>query len=633
MKHIQQGSTKFLLTKIGSKADKSTYKYIQLKNEMRCILVSDPEADKSSITMSVEVGSVMDPREYQGLAHFWEHMLFLGTEKYPVENHYGKFISEHGGKKNAATSFEKTYYYFDISNEHLNTAADIFSQFFKWPLFNESAVEREINAVDSEFRKNYQLDSRKLYQLFKSHATNPLSHFSKFQTGNLDHLSKPEIRDALIKFHSNYYSSNLMNLCIYGRDPIDDLEKLVIENFEDVENRGVEFEDRSVPHPFPEDKLGKIFKVVPHKDIRKLDIKWVLPPTKQLYRVKPGEWISHVVGHEGPNSLLSYLIREGLAYELTSSNDHVLEAWDYFHVSIKLTQKGEQNYEQVMKIVFAAINYLKHSDLQKYIYDEMVAMNKISFENEPKQKAISISKKLAWRMNKLVKRGISMEELLYYPYILEEFDEDIIKSHIHEMSPHRSMVFLTTKSNSELANETEAIYNTKFNCSDIKGEFLEELDQITFEQIESEGGKTHSWVFGYPPKNDFIPYDSQILKSETPTEFKLISTPELKDCKVWFKMDDKFDLPKINAKVVLRTNDLDHSKCAKAKIFKHLWWDMIHENLREISYWAELAQIHYSIDSWAEGVSIVFHGFNDGIQNFIKDVIEMSVNSHEKLQK
>ena len=75
---------------IQSKSDKNTYKYLQLKNKLKCCLVADPEADKSSICLSVGVGSALDPREYQGLAHFWEHMLFLGTKKYPVENHYGR---------------------------------------------------------------------------------------------------------------------------------------------------------------------------------------------------------------------------------------------------------------------------------------------------------------------------------------------------------------------------------------------------------------------------------------------------------------------------------------------------------------------------------------------------------------
>ena len=134
-------------------SDLNNYKYFELSNQIKCVVVHDPDADKSSIALSVGVGSLQDPLEYQGLAHFWEHMLFLGTEKYPVENHYGKFISEHGGKKNASTSFTKTWYHFSVSNENLHTAADIFSQFFKCPLFTESAVEREINAVDSEFRK------------------------------------------------------------------------------------------------------------------------------------------------------------------------------------------------------------------------------------------------------------------------------------------------------------------------------------------------------------------------------------------------------------------------------------------------------------------------------------------------
>lgn len=46
------------------------------------------------------IGHMCDPKELPGLAHFCEHMLFLGTEKFPVENEYPRFLSEHGkGKK------------------------------------------------------------------------------------------------------------------------------------------------------------------------------------------------------------------------------------------------------------------------------------------------------------------------------------------------------------------------------------------------------------------------------------------------------------------------------------------------------------------------------------------------------
>ena len=47
--------------------------------------------------MYVASGSLNDPAGTDGLAHFCEHMLFLGTRKYPEENHYSKFIKMHGG--------------------------------------------------------------------------------------------------------------------------------------------------------------------------------------------------------------------------------------------------------------------------------------------------------------------------------------------------------------------------------------------------------------------------------------------------------------------------------------------------------------------------------------------------------
>lgn len=65
-----------------------------------------------------------DPKNVKGLAHFCEHMLFLGTEKYPNENDYNKFLSEHGGSSNAATYPDHTIYYFDVVPEHLSNALD-----------------------------------------------------------------------------------------------------------------------------------------------------------------------------------------------------------------------------------------------------------------------------------------------------------------------------------------------------------------------------------------------------------------------------------------------------------------------------------------------------------------------------
>jgi len=65
-----------------------------------------------------------DPREIPGLAHFLEHMLFLGTEKYPEENEYHKFLAENGGSSNAYTGRDHTCYYFESAPKALEPALD-----------------------------------------------------------------------------------------------------------------------------------------------------------------------------------------------------------------------------------------------------------------------------------------------------------------------------------------------------------------------------------------------------------------------------------------------------------------------------------------------------------------------------
>jgi insulysin len=125
---------------------------------MNALLVNDPEADMSAASMYVGVGSLSDPddsshhgEKFNGLAHFCEHMLFLGTKKYPNENYYQKFLEDNGGDSNAATGDDYTYFYFDISNQKFGEALDIFSQFFKEPLFNKESMDREMKAIDSEY--------------------------------------------------------------------------------------------------------------------------------------------------------------------------------------------------------------------------------------------------------------------------------------------------------------------------------------------------------------------------------------------------------------------------------------------------------------------------------------------------
>ncbi|VDM31825.1 unnamed protein product [Toxocara canis] len=103
------------------------YRGLLLTNGLRVLLISDPTTDKSGAAIAVGVGHLSDPWELPGIAHFCEHMLFLGTQKYPNENEYNKFIADNGGMDNASTFPDHTRYYFDIAPAHLKVAASCFS--------------------------------------------------------------------------------------------------------------------------------------------------------------------------------------------------------------------------------------------------------------------------------------------------------------------------------------------------------------------------------------------------------------------------------------------------------------------------------------------------------------------------
>jgi len=126
---------------IKSPGDHRQYKALTLSNELQVLLVSDDQAKKSAASLDINIGSGSNPKDRAGLAHFLEHMLFLGTEKYPNAAEYKQFISTHGGSNNAFTSYDHTNYFFDINPQQFEQALDRFAQFFIAPLCTTACIQ------------------------------------------------------------------------------------------------------------------------------------------------------------------------------------------------------------------------------------------------------------------------------------------------------------------------------------------------------------------------------------------------------------------------------------------------------------------------------------------------------------
>ena len=112
-------------------------------------------------------GSYSDPEGVPGMMHFLEHMLFMGTEKYPGENEFDKYLSEHGGWSNAHTVADMTSYFFQVSSEYFYQSLDMFSQLFLSPLLKAEAAAREVEAVDSENTDKSREDNFRRYQVLQ----------------------------------------------------------------------------------------------------------------------------------------------------------------------------------------------------------------------------------------------------------------------------------------------------------------------------------------------------------------------------------------------------------------------------------------------------------------------------------
>ena len=212
-------------------ADERQYQWITLSSGIEILLISDLGCTKSAISVDINRGSLSD--SIPGLAHLLEHMLFLGTKKYPNENDYSAFLNTHGGGSNAYTDLEHTNYFFHVDSSAFEGALDRFAQFFISPLMNSSSLSREMHAVDSEHQKNLNSDNWRMYQLLKESAS-PLSSFHSFSTGNFDTLNLTKTRLSLLTFHNLHYIAKNMRICMVAKESLVTLRNWTLTYFQDV---------------------------------------------------------------------------------------------------------------------------------------------------------------------------------------------------------------------------------------------------------------------------------------------------------------------------------------------------------------------------------------------------------------
>lgn len=180
--------------------DEREYKYLELPNRLKVLLIHDKNSEMASAALDVKAGSWNEPEAYPGLAHFCEHMLFIGSHKYPDVGYFDDLLAQGGGYSNAYTESTNTNYYLEVTADMLDKSLDAFAHFFIDPLFSEEAVAKERNAVNSEYEIDVNTEDWKVVNLF-SLIADPKHPASRFSIGNNDVLAKDGVVDALKQFY------------------------------------------------------------------------------------------------------------------------------------------------------------------------------------------------------------------------------------------------------------------------------------------------------------------------------------------------------------------------------------------------------------------------------------------------
>ena len=198
-----------------------------------------PKTKSAAAALTVGVGSFADPPHVQGLAHFLEHMLFMGSERYTDENETEEFLSAHGGYSNAYTEVEHTTFYFELEPAPgvLDGALDRWSAFFSCPLVKEDCLAREIDAINSEFQGVEQNDTCRQQQLL-SHDAKPGHPCCNFLWGNAKSL-KSATRDDLMSFWQQHYNAAISKLVLLGGESLDELEAMAHKYFDELRPKEV----------------------------------------------------------------------------------------------------------------------------------------------------------------------------------------------------------------------------------------------------------------------------------------------------------------------------------------------------------------------------------------------------------
>lgn len=414
----------------------------------------------------VNAGSLHE--SIDGLAHFLEHLLFMGSAKYPAENDYESFVAQHGGSDNAWTERESTSYHLSIPQEYLWPALDRLAQFFIHPLLSPSAVDRELHAIESEFQLNRQSDTTRWQQLLSatSQPGHPYAHFPWGNHWSLrDRFDQTPPLEALRDFFDRHYYGANLSVVVLGAYSLDELERRVQDCFGNVQAKPrsgggpcvyddpIDSWDRVYQSPLskevglPFGDRQRLFRIVPTKEKHALSIVWQLPPCLHQYKSKPYDFCAHLMGHEAQGSLLAYFRQQSWATGCTVGllDEGQTSCCSLFQALFTLTESGMEHWKDMVEATYQYIGLLRGlPTFPSWIFEELQQVNAMAYHYSDELAPEDFCECLADSLP--AHYQLPPERLLDGHHLLFEWDETAVREWLDQLVPQNARIDLTSSS-------------------------------------------------------------------------------------------------------------------------------------------------------------------------------------------
>ncbi len=594
---------------VKSPPDSKDYRALVLDNGLKVLLVSDPATDQAAASLDVHVGSGSDPDDWQGLAHFLEHLLFLGNRKYPEAGEYKKFIDDHGGNNNAYTSFSHTNYYFDISADHLLPALDRFSRFFIDPTFDATFVDRERAVVHSEYQSRIKDEGRRAWAA-RRQLINPDHPASRFAVGSRHTLrDRPDdpdgmtARQKLIEFYAQHYSADIMTLAVVGREPLDQLQRWVTELFAGIPDRDAQAQRFTQPY-FTRARLASRLNVTPQKDQLRAAFLFPVAGNEDRYRSKPLGYVANLLGHEGEGSLLALLESMGWAEGLSAGAGYRDKVQGVFEVSIQLTEAGLAHIDEIGSLLFRYIALIRAEGIESWRYDEERKLAAIAFRFAEEHGAGATARRLADSLHRY-----PIEDVLRGPYMMEDYRREWINQLLARLTPDNVLLQVVAKG---VETDSEApFYGVDFGIAPIPPATLARWREDKPDER-----------LALPAANRFIPERLSVQAGQSLGQTPAI--PEPLDAQpgmdVWYHGDPQFGTPR--AAFFFSVQSPIAGGSARNLVLGELFVRLVNRQLDTATYPARLAGLGYELYRHSRGFSVRISGYEDKQAVMLKTLLE-----------